>query len=51
MHCLEVCVDMCNHGWLNITAICKKVGSRRFGQFENKQDKTDPKLGFAPPGA
>jgi len=34
-----------------ITAVCKKVGGRRFGQFENKQDKTDPKLGFAPPGA
>ena len=31
-----------------ITDLCKKLGGRRFGQFENKQDKIDPKLGFAP---
>ena len=34
-----------------ITALCKKLGSRHFGKFEYKQDKIDPKLGFAPPGA
>ena len=33
------------------TALCKKVGSPHFGKFEYKQDKIDPKLGFAPPGA
>jgi len=30
-----------------ITAICKKVGSRRLRHFENKQNKTNPRLGFA----
>ena len=34
-----------------ITVLCKKVGGRHFGKFEYKQDKIDPKLGFAPPGA
>ena len=29
------------------TALCKKVGGRHFWKFENKQDKIDPKLGFA----
>jgi hypothetical protein len=36
---------------LYFTALCKKIGGRHFGKFENKQDKIDPKLGFAPPGA
>jgi len=30
-----------------VTALCKKVGGHHFGQIENKQHKTDPKLGFA----
>jgi hypothetical protein len=33
------------------TAVCKKVGGRRFWKSENKQDTTNPKLGFALPGA
>ena len=37
--------------YITVTALCKKVGGRRFGKFENKQDKIDPKLGFSPPGA
>jgi len=29
----------------------KKVGGCHFWHFENKQNKTDPRLGFAPPEA
>jgi len=31
----------------SFTAICKIVGGCHFRQFGNKQDKIDPKLGFA----
>jgi hypothetical protein len=30
-----------------ITVLCKKVGGCHFGKLKNKQDKIDPKLGFA----
>jgi len=41
-------VNDCRHARRNFQFpnLLKKVGGRRFGRFRNKQNTTDPKLGF-----